>query len=118
MDAANVDLKAFTEEFYHRLCFAELQPVLDTLVFLHRETPVWLEVTTLLIPGENDSVDELDRASDWFAANLARMCRGISPPSTPTSRCWTNHARPRHAGAGPRDGALQRIAPRLYGQHP
>jgi pyruvate formate lyase activating enzyme len=70
MDAANVDLKAFTEEFYHRLCFAELQPVLDTLVFLHRETPVWLEVTTLLIPGENDSVDELDRASDWFAANL------------------------------------------------
>jgi pyruvate formate lyase activating enzyme len=70
MDAANVDLKAFTEEFYHRLCFAELQPVLDTLAYLHRETNVWLEVTTLLIPGENDSVEELDRASDWFASHL------------------------------------------------
>ena len=70
MDAANVDLKAFTEDFYHRLCFAELQPVLDTLVFLRRETAVWIEVTTLLIPGENDSAEELDRASDWFAAQL------------------------------------------------
>ena len=70
MDAANVDLKAFTEDFYHRLCFAELQPVLDTLVYLRRETDVWFEVTTLLIPGENDSSGELDRASDWFAANL------------------------------------------------
>jgi pyruvate formate lyase activating enzyme len=70
MDAANVDLKAFTEDFYHRLCFAELQPVLDTLVYLRRETDVWFEVTTLLIPGENDSRGELDRASDWFAANL------------------------------------------------
>ena len=70
MDAANVDLKGFTEEFYHRLCFAELQPVLDTLVYLRRETAVWFEVTTLLIPGENDSPAEIDRASDWFAANL------------------------------------------------
>ena len=70
MDAANVDLKAFTEDFYHRLCYAQLQPVLDTLVYLRRETDVWFEVTTLLIPGENDSSGELDRASDWFAANL------------------------------------------------
>ena len=70
MDAANVDLKGFTEEFYHRLCFAELQPVLDTLVYLRRETDVWFEVTTLLIPGANDSSEELDRASDWYAANL------------------------------------------------
>ena len=70
MDAANVDLKAFTEDFYHRLCYARLQPVLDTLVYLRRETDVWFEVTTLLIPGENDSRGELDRASDWFAANL------------------------------------------------
>ena len=70
MDAANVDLKAFTEDFYHRLCFAELQPVLDTLVYLRRETNVWFEVTTLLIPGENDTREELDKASDWFAANL------------------------------------------------
>ena len=70
MDAANVDLKAFTEGFYRRLCFAGLQPVLDTLLYLRRETNVWFEVTTLLIPGENDTHEELDKASDWFAANL------------------------------------------------
>lgn len=70
MDAANVDLKAFTDAFYRRQCGARLAPVLDTLAWLHRETSVWLEVTTLLIPGLNDSDAELDRASDWFAANL------------------------------------------------
>ncbi len=70
MDAANVDLKGFTEEFYHRNCSAALAPVLDTLKFLRHETKVWLEVTTLLIPGENDSAQELGRAADWFAANL------------------------------------------------
>jgi pyruvate formate lyase activating enzyme len=70
MDAANVDLKSFTEDFYHRQCFAELAPVLETLTYLKHETNVWFEVTTLLIPGENDSVAEIDRASDWFAANL------------------------------------------------
>jgi pyruvate formate lyase activating enzyme len=70
MDAANVDLKGFTEEFYRKKCFAELQPVLDTLKFLRHETDVWFEVTTLLIPDENDSDEELDRASDWFAENL------------------------------------------------
>jgi len=70
MDAANVDLKGFTEAFYHRNCFGELQPVLDTLKYLRRETDVWFEVTTLLIPGENDSEAEIDLASDWFAANL------------------------------------------------
>jgi pyruvate formate lyase activating enzyme len=70
MDAANVDLKAFTDMFYHRLCFAQLGPVLDTLKYLRHETDVWFEVTTLLIPGENDSDAEIDRASDWFAENL------------------------------------------------
>jgi pyruvate formate lyase activating enzyme len=70
MDAANVDLKAFTEQFYHRLCFAQLQPVLETLVYLRRETNVWFEVTTLLIPEENDSDAELHRAAEWFAENL------------------------------------------------
>ncbi|MBI4622123.1 MAG: AmmeMemoRadiSam system radical SAM enzyme [Verrucomicrobia bacterium] len=70
MDAANVDLKAFTDDFYQRLCFARLQPVLDTLVYLRKETGVWFEVTTLLIPGENDRPEEIDRASDWFAAQL------------------------------------------------
>ncbi len=70
MDAANVDLKGFTEGFYRRLCLSELQPVLDTLVYLRRETRVWLEVTTLLIPGENDSAQQIDRVSDWFADKL------------------------------------------------
>jgi len=69
MDAANVDLKAFSEEFYHRLCFASLAPVLETLKFL-RETGVWFEVTTLLIPGENDSDAEIHKAAEWFAENL------------------------------------------------
>jgi hypothetical protein len=73
MDAANVDLKAFTEEFYHRHCFAQLQPVLETLVYLRRETNVWLEVTTLLIPGENDSETELHRAADWYALGQWNM---------------------------------------------
>lgn len=70
MDAANVDLKGFTEEFYHKLCFAELAPVLDTLKYLKHETDVWFEVTTLLIPGENDSDAELHRAAEWYAENL------------------------------------------------
>jgi pyruvate formate lyase activating enzyme len=70
MDAANVDLKAFTGEFYHKLCFGELQPVLDTLRWLKSETSVWFEVTTLLIPGHNDSEEEIARLSDWFLKNL------------------------------------------------
>jgi len=70
MDAANVDLKAFTDAFYHRLCFAQLAPVLDTLKYLRHETNVWFEVTTLLIPGENDSDAELHRAAEWFMENL------------------------------------------------
>ena len=70
MDAANVDLKAFSEDFYHRLCFGQLAPVLETLVYLRRETNVWFEITTLLIPGKNDSDAELHRAAEWFAENL------------------------------------------------
>ncbi len=70
MDAANVDLKAFTDDFYRRLCGAALQPVLDTLLYLAGETEVWFETTTLLIPGENDSDDELDRMTRWVVANL------------------------------------------------
>jgi pyruvate formate lyase activating enzyme len=70
MDAANVDLKGFTETFYRRNCYGHLAPVLDTLKYLRHESSVWLEVTTLLIPGENDSEAELERASDWFAEHL------------------------------------------------
>ncbi|MDH5407466.1 MAG: AmmeMemoRadiSam system radical SAM enzyme [Gammaproteobacteria bacterium] len=70
MDAANVDLKAFTESFYHKLTGAHLQDVLDTLIYLKHETKVWLELTTLLIPGENDSDKELTELSQWVAENL------------------------------------------------
>ena len=70
MDAANVDLKAFTESFYRKVCSGELAPVLDTLRYLKHETDVWFEVTTLLIPGANDSDQELRRASDWVVENL------------------------------------------------
>jgi pyruvate formate lyase activating enzyme len=70
IDAANVDLKAFTEQFYHKLCFASLGPVLETLEWLHRETHVWLEVTTLLIPGQNDSDAEIAQLSAWFSDKL------------------------------------------------
>jgi pyruvate formate lyase activating enzyme len=70
MDAANVDLKAFDDRFYHKLCGGHLQPVLDTLVYLRRETDVWFEITTLLIPGENDSEEELHRAAQWVAEEL------------------------------------------------
>ena len=55
MDAANVDLKAFTERFYRKICGGPLEAVLETLVYLKHETDVWFEITTLLIPGENDS---------------------------------------------------------------
>jgi len=70
MDAANVDLKAFTETFYKRICGGELQPVLETLEYLKRETKVWFEITTLLIPGENDSADEIDRMTRWVVDRL------------------------------------------------
>jgi pyruvate formate lyase activating enzyme len=70
IDAANIDLKAFTQQFYQKLCFADLAPILDTLKWLKRETDVWIEVTTLLIPGQNDSVEEVQRLSDWFIENL------------------------------------------------
>ena len=70
MDAANIDLKAFTEDFYHRICGGHLQPVLETLEYLRHETQVWLEITTLLIPGENDSPAELEALTQWVAEKL------------------------------------------------
>ena len=70
IDAANVDLKGFSERFYHKLCSGHLEPVLDTLRYLRRETSVWLEITSLLIPGENDSEAEIAAASDWVASEL------------------------------------------------
>ncbi|MGB7541669.1 MAG: AmmeMemoRadiSam system radical SAM enzyme [Burkholderiales bacterium] len=70
MDAANVDLKAFSEDFYFKLTGAHLQPVLDTLVYLKHETDVWFEITTLLIPGKNDGDEELDAECRWIAKEL------------------------------------------------
>jgi pyruvate formate lyase activating enzyme len=70
IDAANVDLKAFTERFYHKLTFSHLNDVLDTLVWLIHETDVWLEITTLLIPEENDSDAEIRALCKWIAENL------------------------------------------------
>jgi pyruvate formate lyase activating enzyme len=70
MDAANVDLKAFTDDFYKNLCGGHLDPVLDTLKCLKDETSVWFEITTLLIPGENDSDAEIDALSQWVARSL------------------------------------------------
>jgi pyruvate formate lyase activating enzyme len=70
VDAANIDLKAFSRHFYKKLCFAQIEPVLDTLRYLRHETDVWFEITTLLIPGENDSDDELDQMTDWIMTEL------------------------------------------------
>ena len=70
MDAANVDLKGFTDDFYWKICGGHLQPVLDTLVYLVKETNVWTEITTLLIPGKNDSDEELKAECRWIKANL------------------------------------------------
>jgi pyruvate formate lyase activating enzyme len=70
MDAANVDLKAFTERFYARVCSGQLQPVLETLVYLKHETQVWFEITTLLIPGENDSEAEIEELTQWVVERL------------------------------------------------
>jgi pyruvate formate lyase activating enzyme len=70
MDAANVDLKAFTDEFYFKLCGAHLNPVLDTLAYLKHETDCWFEITTLLIPGKNDSDAELTAECKWIAKEL------------------------------------------------
>ena len=70
MDAANIDLKAFTESFYRKLCSGHLKPVLDTLTYLKHETDVWFELTTLLIPGENDSESEIEAMTQWIMEHL------------------------------------------------
>ena len=70
MDAVNIDLKGFTDDFYHKVCYAHLQPVLDTLIYVKRETTVRLEITTLLIPGLNDSDEEIEKMTQWVVENL------------------------------------------------
>jgi pyruvate formate lyase activating enzyme len=96
VDAANVDLKAFSDRFYRRLCAARLAPTLETLRYLKRETKVWLEITNLLIPGENDSDDELYALTAWVVGELGPdvpihfsafhpAWRLLDRPSTPPS---------------------------------
>ena len=70
IDAANVDLKAFSERFYHKICGATLKDTLDTLLYLKHETQVWFELTTLVIPGENDSPAEIEAMTRWVVENL------------------------------------------------
>jgi len=70
MDAANIDLKAFSDHFYHKLCAGHLQPVLDTLIRIREQHDTWLELTTLIIPGHNDDPDALARACDWIVEHL------------------------------------------------
>ena len=99
LDAANVDLKGFTEDFYRHVCGAELGAVLDTLEYLKHDTDVWFELTTLLIPGLNDSDAELDEMTAWVVEHLGRgvpmhftafhpdfkmLDRPPTPPETPT----------------------------------
>lgn len=70
IDAANVDLKAFTEDFYHKITYSHLDPVLDTLCWLKHETNIWFEITTLLIPGKNDSPEEITKMVNWIMEHL------------------------------------------------
>lgn len=70
LPAANIDLKAFSEQFYYKLTGSHLAPILDTLRYLYHETSVWLELTTLIIPGENDSRAELEKMTQWVMENL------------------------------------------------
>jgi pyruvate formate lyase activating enzyme len=70
MDAVNIDLKSFSEDFYRRTCAGHLDPVLDTIAYVRHETDVWLELTNLLIPGHNDSSDEITRLTRWIVTEL------------------------------------------------
>jgi pyruvate formate lyase activating enzyme len=70
MDAANIDLKAFTPGFYKSLCGAELDKILETLVYVKHETSTWMELTNLLIPGKNDSDEEIDEMTRWVVEHL------------------------------------------------
>ncbi len=96
MDAANVDLKAFSESFYHKVTGSHLAPVLETLAYLKRETDVWVEITTLLIPGENDSDAELHAMTGWIAGTLGPDVplhfTAFHPDHKMRDKGWTPHA--------------------------
>ncbi len=66
LDGINVDLKAFSEDYYRNLCKAHLQPVLDTISYIAKQTNIWMEITTLVVPGENDSEEELKKLANFL----------------------------------------------------
>lgn len=113
MQAANVDLKAFTESFYHRLCSARLAPVLDTLRYIAHETETWLEITTLLIPGENDSDAELDAMTAWIATELGTdiplHLTAFHPDHRMTGHAATSAATLRRARLRARENGLRHV---------
>ncbi len=76
MDAANIDLKAFTERFYHKITGRHLAAVLDTLQYIYHDTSVWLELTTLIIPDENDSSAELEQMTQGACNACGAQCAG------------------------------------------
>ena len=99
MDAANIDLKGFSDRFYKDLCSGKLAAVLETLEYLKRETNVWFEITTLLIPGENDSRAEMEAESDWLISHLGPDVplhftafhpdwKMMDRPPTPSATLW------------------------------
>ena len=116
MDAANIDLKAFTDGFYQALCPAELKPILETLEYVERETGVWLEITTLLIPGHNDNPSEIAALSEWIVNRLgpdvplhfSALSFGLEDAR------WAGNAG-RHARSCARNCEERRLAPRLHG---
>ena len=133
IDAANVDLKAFTDKFYREITGAHLQPVLETLLYLKTHTNVWLEITNLVIPGQNDSEEEIAEMTRWIVRTSGPTSRCTSRPFTPTGRCWTSpRPRRRHSpapagsrsrpefvmlhGKRPRHGRGSHVLPRLRGR--
>ena len=118
LDAANVDLKSFSDAFYKKICGARLQPVLDTLK-LYRELGIWLEVTTLVIPGENDTDEDLGGCARFVAEELGRDVPWHVSAFRPT---YLLTERPAHAAGDAAAGAADRpgggAEVRLRGQHP
>jgi pyruvate formate lyase activating enzyme len=74
LDAVNIDLKAFSDDYYKKLCKACLQPVLDTIEYIAKSTDIWMEITTLLVPGQNDSDKELRKLADWLVEHAGKDC--------------------------------------------
>ena len=109
IDAANVDLKSFSEEFYSKITYSHLNPVLDTLRYLVHETSVWVEITNLVIPDTNDSGDEISRMCDWIVEHLTPTVpvhfsafhpdfRMQDRPATPPETLFRVHAIAKSAG--------------------